>query len=203
LEFWMLDVECWMLNNWRSFWSCGVDFRLRMRKPRGRPSTGWRRRGMARKPWVRQWRGQGSHLSVAKENGASFWICLVCRNRHFGPFVYLPSEARCRALRGNRVDEWEAGQQRECCDKFVTRVTESSQKKVFVKCPQPCGAMRPESCGALGVPRFRRAAAFLLDAMAALPQEWVKPEVDPLGVARCRAECESGQDGHKAWLAHR
>jgi hypothetical protein len=32
---------------------------------------------------------------------------------------------------------------------------------------------------ALGVPRFSRAAAFLLDAMAALPQEWVKPEVDP------------------------
>jgi hypothetical protein len=123
-----------MLNNWRSFRNRSVDFRPRMRKPRGRPSTGWRRRGVARKPWVRQWRGQCGHLSVAKENGASFWICLVCRNRHFGPFVYLPSEARCRALRGNRVDEWEAGQQRECCDKFVTRVTESSQKKVFVKC---------------------------------------------------------------------
>ena len=44
-----------------------------------------------------------------------------------------------------------------------------------------------------GVPRFRRAAAFLLDAKAALPRKW-----DPDGAAslqeftRCRAECDSG-----------
>ena len=54
------------------------------------------------------------------------------------------------------MDEWGAGQQRECCDKFVTHVTELSQKKAFVKCPQSCDAMRPESCEAFDVPRFRR-----------------------------------------------
>ena len=56
------------------------------------------------------------------------------------------SEARCRALRGVRMDGKVAGQQRECCDKFVTHVTELSQKKVFAKCMKPCDAMRPESC---------------------------------------------------------
>ncbi len=66
------------------------------------------------------------------------------------------SEARCRALRGERLDGRGAGRQRECCDKFVTHVTELLQKKAFVKCLKPCGAMRPESCEAFGVPRFRR-----------------------------------------------
>jgi hypothetical protein len=32
---------------------------------------------------------------------------------------------------------------------------------------------------AIGVPNFSYEAAFLLDAMAALPRKWVKPEVDP------------------------
>ena len=66
------------------------------------------------------------------------------------------SEARCRALQGERLDGRGAGRQRVCCDKFVTHVTELSQKKVFAKCLKPCGAMRPESCEAFGVPRFRR-----------------------------------------------
>ena len=51
------------------------------------------------------------------------WLSLFGRDRHFDPGLFL-SEARCRALRGERVDEWGAGQQRECCDKFVTHVTE-------------------------------------------------------------------------------
>ena len=45
---------------------------------------------------------------------------------------------------------------------------------------------------ALGVPRFRRAAAFLLDAMAALPRKWDMPEdvrrLTLQGLARFRAE---------------
>jgi hypothetical protein len=32
---------------------------------------------------------------------------------------------------------------------------------------------------AIGVPNFSYEAASLLDAMAALPRKWVKPEVDP------------------------
>jgi hypothetical protein len=32
---------------------------------------------------------------------------------------------------------------------------------------------------AIGVPNFSYEAAFRLDAMAALPRKWVKPEVDP------------------------
>jgi hypothetical protein len=64
----------------------------------------------------------------------SFWIGISTL------WLFL-SEARCRALRGVRMDAKVAGQQRECCDKFVTHVTELSQKKVFAKCMKPCDAM--------------------------------------------------------------
>jgi hypothetical protein len=45
-------------------------------------------------------------------------------------------------------------------------------------------------CQALGVPIFSREAAFLLDAMAALPRKWVSGGAPTLPVdarARCRA----------------
>ena len=96
---------------------------------------------------------------------------LVRSGSAFRPFGCFLLEARCRALRGKRLDGRGAGQQRECCDKFVTHVTELSQKKVFAKCLKPFSAMRPESCGPRS-PKGQRSAASLLDAMAALPRKW-------------------------------
>jgi hypothetical protein len=126
-------------------------------------------------------------------------------------------------------------EQKECCDKFVTHVTELSQSKSLAKCQKPqaeCSrrkvpgerarpraqshaprgafewnslttnrtnfhewgaaassysrvwtarplASQDSGAPAAHSPTGRRAAEFLLDAMAALPRKWVKPEVDP------------------------
>jgi len=63
------------------------------------------------------------------------------------PFDCFSPKRDAGRFAGAKLTGRERAEQKECCDKFVTSVTELLQSKALAKCQKPSDAMRPEGYG--------------------------------------------------------
>jgi hypothetical protein len=63
------------------------------------------------------------------------------------PFDCFSPKRDAGRFAGAKLTGRERAEQKECCDKFVTSVTDLLQSKALAKCQKPSDAMRPESYG--------------------------------------------------------